>query len=58
MFDGKYDKINPKNQFSTIILGTEQIFSKIEGDEFFDLFSDNQKFQMGGNCHLLGVAPK
>ena len=58
MFNKKYDKIKPKNQFSTIILGTEQIFSKIEGDEYFDLFSDYQKFQMGGNCHLLGVAPK
>ena len=44
MFDGKYDKIKPRNELSTFILGTKQIFSKIGGDEFFDLFSDNQKF--------------
>ena len=30
------------------ILGTEHIFNKIGGDEFFDLFTDYQKFQMGG----------
>ena len=43
-----YDKIEPRNDFSTIILGTKHIFSKIGGDEFFDLYSDYQKFQMGG----------
>ena len=48
MFDGKYDKINPRNELSIIILGTKQIFTKIGGDEFFDLFTDYQKFQMGG----------
>ena len=37
-----------RNKISTIILGTEQIFNKIGGGEFFDLFSDYQKFQMGG----------
>ena len=58
MFHGTYDKTKPRNEISTIILGTEQIFNKIGGGEFFDLFSDYQKFQMGGNCHLLGVAPK
>ena len=58
MFDGKHDNTKPRNEISNIILGTEQIFNKIEGDEFFDLFSDYQKFLMGGNCHLLGVAPK
>ena len=58
IFNEKYDKIKPINQKSTIILGTEHIFSKIESDEFFDLFSDYLEFQMGGNCQLLGVAPK
>ena len=48
MFNGKYDKTKPRNEISTIILGTKQIFNKIGGDEFFDLFSDYQKFQMGG----------
>ena len=48
MFDGKHDNTKPRNEISNIILGTEQIFNKIEGDEFFDLFSDYQKFQMGG----------
>ena len=48
MFNGTYDKTKPRNEISTIILGTEQIFNKIVGGEFFDLFSDYQKFQMGG----------
>ena len=48
MFNGTYDKTKPRNEISIIILGTGEIFNKIGGGEFFDLFSDYQKFQMGG----------
>ena len=43
-----YDKIEPRNEISTINLGTKQIFIKIGGDGFSNLFSGYQKFQMGG----------
>ena len=34
MFNEKYDKTKPRNEISTIILGTEQIFNKIGGGDF------------------------
>ena len=54
----RYVENRPSTHFSIIFLSIKHNFSKIRGGDFFDLFSDKQNLQMGGACHLLGVAPK